>query len=141
MPSINLVNLVGELVFQGRLKNGPVPTIARLCTSKHLRDLQIMFSIFVVSVILIAAFFPSELLHVSGSGTPFWVPIAVAAFTTFAATINWIYQSGNRRIGVIDLFACEITSICRVCLVIDFARSSVKRYRAAGTSTESMGSA
>src|SRR5271154_2941290 len=39
----------------------------------------------------------------------------------------WAYQSGCRRIGAVDLFACEISVICRVSLIVDFAKTSVAR--------------
>jgi hypothetical protein len=42
-----------------------------------------------------------------------------------AAVLNWAYQSGSRRIGAVDLFACEISVICRVNLVVNFAQTSV----------------
>jgi hypothetical protein len=42
-----------------------------------------------------------------------------------AATINWAYQQGSRRLGAVDLFGCEISAICRVCLIVNFAQESI----------------
>jgi hypothetical protein len=40
------------------------------------------------------------------------------------AILAWVYQTGSDRLGVIDLFGCEISVICRTCLIVDFAKSS-----------------
>jgi hypothetical protein len=40
-------------------------------------------------------------------------------------TLSWVYQSGNNRLGTVDLFACEISAICRVSAVTYFAEESV----------------
>jgi hypothetical protein len=42
-----------------------------------------------------------------------------------AVTLNWAYQNGSHRLGAIDLFGCEISAICRTCLVADFAKLTV----------------
>lgn len=56
--------------------------------------------------------------------------IIAAIAATAIAVLNWTYQSGSRRIGAVDLFACEISVICRVCIVVDYADSSVALARA-----------
>ena len=38
--------------------------------------------------------------------------------------LAWTYQAGSARLGVVDLFACEIATLCRVAAVIDM----VQRY-------------
>jgi len=53
--------------------------------------------------------------------------IATALVAAAAAVLNWTYQSGSRRIGAVDLFACEISALCRVSLVINFAQTCVDR--------------
>jgi hypothetical protein len=53
--------------------------------------------------------------------------VAGALAAAAAAVLNWTYQSGNRRIGAVDLFACEISVICRVSIVVNFAQSCVER--------------
>jgi hypothetical protein len=40
------------------------------------------------------------------------------------AVLAWTYQTGSARLGVVDLFACEIATLCRVAAVIDM----VPRY-------------
>jgi hypothetical protein len=39
-----------------------------------------------------------------------------------------IYQMGSVRLGIVDLFSCEIITICRVVAVVDFAKSLVAMY-------------
>lgn len=53
------------------------------------------------------------------------LPILTTVLGALLAIFNWTYQAANRRLGTIDLFACEIGTICRVWLVIDFARRAV----------------
>jgi hypothetical protein len=31
----------------------------------------------------------------------------------------WVYQTGSKRLGVVDLFACEIVTLCRVGTIMD----------------------
>lgn len=43
------------------------------------------------------------------------------------AIFNWSYQAANRRLGTIDLFSAEISTICRGWLVVNFAEAAVAR--------------
>jgi hypothetical protein len=49
-----------------------------------------------------------------------------SVLTVMGAILSWVYQSGSNRLGAVDLFGCEISAICRVMIVVDFARKSVK---------------
>jgi hypothetical protein len=40
-----------------------------------------------------------------------------AILATVGAIIAWCYQSGSARLGIVDLFACEITTLCRICTI------------------------
>ena len=64
-----------------------------------------------------------------------WVRLAFTSIADSGAFIGavgavgcgvlaWTYQAGSARLGVIDLFACEITTLCRVAVVVEM----VKRY-------------
>jgi hypothetical protein len=57
--------------------------------------------------------------------------IAFAFITTAVAMFNWVYQAANRRLGVVDLFASEISAICKVSVVTDFAKKSIMMRDAA----------
>ena len=45
----------------------------------------------------------------------------------FGAIVAWAYQTGSGRLGVVDLFACEISTLCRVTTVLDAVTSMIKR--------------
>lgn len=52
-------------------------------------------------------------------------PTAVA----FAGILTWAYQVGSARLGVVDLFACEIDTLCRVTAVTDTVRSQAEKLQ------------
>jgi hypothetical protein len=49
-------------------------------------------------------------------------------FAVFGAVLTWAYQVGSARLGVVDLFACEIDTLCRVITVVDMVPNQAKRY-------------
>jgi hypothetical protein len=53
---------------------------------------------------------------------------SAAALGLIAAVIAWAYQRGSARLGVVDLFACEISTLCRVATVVDSAKRYVDEY-------------
>jgi hypothetical protein len=50
------------------------------------------------------------------------------------AITAWVYRTGSSRLGVVDLFACEISTLCRVGTVADVATRLAKAYEAEPTS-------
>jgi hypothetical protein len=42
--------------------------------------------------------------------------------------IAWAYRSASARLGVVDLFACEISTLCRVGTIFDLSNQFIKRY-------------
>jgi hypothetical protein len=75
----------------------------------------------------------------SSSGWALFVRAAVTGISKFivffvpvlgvvGAVVAWAYQSGSARLGVIDLFACEISSLCRVATVVDTARRYADKF-------------
>ncbi len=124
---MNPLRSIGLFFFRDRLENsGPALTFARLCTSQHLEDLQ--WIAFVVLVILLVVL-PLDLYATRLSLFTQELPLASALIAGVAAVLNWIYQTGSNRIGAVDLFACEISAICRVATVVDFATHSVAQAR------------
>jgi len=56
------------------------------------------------------------------------IPI-IGSFLSFAAVIlAWCYQSGNARLGIVDLFACEITTLCRVCTIVKLTQNCIDSF-------------
>jgi hypothetical protein len=120
-------------------------TFNRLGRSRHVADLRLIFSvsviIMIVSAILAIVFcFEHQVMsnweQVRDRQTGWvWVQLAFAAIADSGAFIGgigaigcgvlaWTYQAGSARLGVVDLFACEIATLCRVAVVIDL----VDRY-------------
>jgi len=132
------------------LEEGPVSNTLQLCTSRHLGDYQWL----VVGVVLLLVFgsalfawnhldlFPQNHPGLGppkspDSGNSTAATIAVALITAAVTMFNWVYQAANRRLGVVDLFASEISAICKVCIVTDFAKKSIDmRQAAAATETQ-----
>jgi hypothetical protein len=44
------------------------------------------------------------------------------------AVLAWVYRTAAVRLGVVDLFACEITTLCKVGTVVDLARRSADAF-------------
>ena len=102
-------------------KGGESSTFERLSSSRHLADLRLIFLVTVM--IMFTALILSVILYFTGLVT------AAAAFvgailTVGGGTLAWTYQTGSARLGVVDLFACEIKTLCAVVVVADV----VKRY-------------
>jgi hypothetical protein len=104
-------------------KRGPFLNSARLLTSRHLSDLQ-WFAFFIVGFFLLILIS----IH-NADGKTNWLhadaTILAVLVTVTMTTLGWVYQTGNQRLGTIDLFASEISTICRTWLVIDFAGREV----------------
>ncbi len=65
----------------------------------------------------------------------FWITVAVGFCTFFApvlalvgAIVAWAYQVGSARLGVVDLFACEISTLCRVSAALDSVLQRVEAF-------------
>jgi hypothetical protein len=63
-----------------------------------------------------------------GDTVKFILAIAAAGATVMA----WAYQTGSKRLGVVDLFACEIATLCRVGTVVEFIPNMVAQYDLVG---------
>src|SRR5204863_2486328 len=47
-----------------------------------------------------------------------------AALPIYGGIIAWAYLTASARLGIVDLFACEISTLCRVGTIVDIG----KRY-------------
>jgi hypothetical protein len=120
-------------------------TFERLGRSRHVADLRLIFSVTVILMIIgaiaaLAFCFEYQVvsnwkdLHDSHGAWP-WVSQGFAAIVASGpfiggicilggGVLTWTYQTGSARLGVVDLFACEIATLCRVAAVVDM----VQRY-------------
>jgi hypothetical protein len=114
------------------LKTGnPAATMDRFFESQHVDDLRFIVGITLVLLCVSIApllLYASETAWNSNEGGIVWSIVKVgAAFLGLLATVvavvgaicAWAYKIGSTRLGVVDLFACEISTLCRVTLVTD----------------------
>jgi hypothetical protein len=97
----------------------PHATVFRLFTSQHVKDLQIV--IFGAVVLLLIA---GVIAWAHGK---FWTFIA-PGLAVFGAIVSWAYQLGSARLGVVDLFACEISTLCRVATVVRTTHRFIENF-------------
>jgi hypothetical protein len=118
-------------------------TLERLTTSHHVADLRLIFSCTVVmmaAAIVFAVLF--SYLHESQAnpkeGWNAWLFGALVDCGGYIGAVGaigcgvlaWTYQTGSARLGVVDLFACEIATLCRVMAVADTIQHFVALNRA-----------
>jgi hypothetical protein len=109
-------------------------TIDRLFDSQHVKDLRFIVAItflgwILLSLALIIGF--AVLLHSAKDKLDAFhsfVTIFGASFGVFGLVLAWAYQVGSARLGVVDLFACEISTLCRVVTIIDVACRYVEKF-------------
>jgi hypothetical protein len=138
----------------------PAATVDRLFRSQHVTDLQLIVAValLVVLVVFCAGFVLSIENEVQSkwktvaSSESYWIFLnlgfgAAGSFLTFfvpilavfGAVLAWAYQVGSARLGVVDLFACEISTLCRVTTVVDTVHRYVDKFEK-GPPTEPAGS-
>jgi hypothetical protein len=113
-------------------------TFERLKVSQHVADLRLIFSVTAMimvgaSLLAIAFCLQHQVLNnweqvEASHGGWIWVRLgfgAIADSGPFIGAVGaigcgvlaWTYQTGSARLGVVDLFACEIATLCRVAAV------------------------
>jgi hypothetical protein len=133
-----------------RLRTGvPAATIDRLFDSHHVEDLRLISAVAFIAVrwVLILGL-PLAIesavmslwstfhdhasiwfwLRVIFQGAGYFLSFFGPVLAIFGAVLAWIYQVGSARLGVVDLFACEISTLCRVATVVETARRYVDNF-------------
>jgi hypothetical protein len=147
---MGVVSILSPSAILRQLRQGEESsTFERLGHSRHVADLRLIFSVTVI--IMIAAFVlapPFCFWHEIMSNWPAvrdrnsdWIllRLAVTAIADSGAFIGaiavvgggvlaWTYQTGSARLGVVDLFACEIATLCRVAAVVEMVRRYVALF-------------
>jgi hypothetical protein len=122
-------------------------TVVRLCVSRHVKDLRLIVGAASVLMLLLLIIGPivgvrsQEATQCKGSSicdwtsAQIWLPAASSflVFLTpvigaFGLLLGWAYQTGSARLGVVDLFACEISTLCRITTVLDSVKRLVDRF-------------
>lgn len=120
----------------------PAATVDRLFKSEHVSDLRLIIAFALVAVLLVLV------VEVLGSLAYLWgihhehgsygilIPVlrGFVAFDApmlgiFGAVLVWAYQAGSARLGIVDLFACEIDTLCRVALLVESVSLSIRTFR------------
>ncbi len=123
-------------------------TIDRLFVSRHVLDLRYIVAGglgAVVTVLIFGAPLAIEyqigdhwkeiqahsfwyLLHVLFLAAGSFLTVFAPVLAAFFGLVAWAYQVGSVRLGVVDLFACEISTLCRVATVLETVRHFIGRY-------------
>jgi hypothetical protein len=68
-----------------------------------------------------------------------FIGLLATVFAVFGTICAWAYKVGSARLGVVDLFACEISTLCRVATVLDTVGRFMDRIKLAEkTNSESI---
>ena len=133
-----LLEPIGRVLRTG----DPAATVDRLFVSEHVKDLRLIIAFALVAVLVVLVFgFPGSLAYAWVFHDEHWSSQVIfsalrgfVAFCTpvlgiFGAVLAWAYQEGSARLGIVDLFACEIDTLCRVALVVDSVPRSIETFQ------------
>jgi hypothetical protein len=119
----------------------PAATVDRLFDSQHVKDLRLIIAVAFAAVVLVGvggALLVAENVasnepirewsHLLMTGAASFFTFFAPVLAAFCAVVAWTYQAGSARLGVVDLFACEISTLCRVVTVMDTVRRYVEKF-------------
>lgn len=117
------------------LKTGdPTDTVDRLFDSRHVNDLRLIAAtafcitalVFAIASIDAVSFCMGDwatqhfankykaIAYIANNGGTHFVGVFGPTLAIFGVILSWAYQKGSNRLGIVDLFACEIDTLCRV---------------------------
>jgi hypothetical protein len=122
-------------------------TLFRFFRSAHVRDLKLiaaltltLLAIFIALVVIFGIVDAATAKAAQGVYTDPWVSFFKFVVTFVGSAIGvagfvvgWAYQTASARLGVVDLFACEISTLCRVGTIVDIGTQYVGQYDAVGS--------
>jgi hypothetical protein len=121
-------------------KDEEASTFERLMVSRHVAELRLIFSftLFIMVLVLCLAF-PVYLAH-DGLNDPFKAladssVMIGAVWAIGCGLLAWAYQTGSARLGIVDLYACEIATLCRVTVVVDAVQHFIDLGKAVPSET------
>jgi len=74
--------------------------------------------------------FFERLFTAAGTFLSFFITYVGPGVPIYGVIVGWAYQSASSRLGIVDLFACEITTLCRVGTIFDVGKRYVDSYEA-----------
>jgi hypothetical protein len=106
-------------------------TLFRFFRSKHVVDLRLIV-VTVLGLLAIYIFFIIlglvELYIRGGLESDLVVKLIGPAVGIAGLIISWAYKAASTRLGIIDLFGCEIGTLCRVGTIFDIGTYYVRAY-------------
>lgn len=133
-----LLEPIGRLLRTG----DPAATVDRLFVSQHVSDLRLIIAFALITVISVfgigvllsiinvsIAHRDWSVLQVDFSALGSFLTFFTPVLGVFGAVLAWAYQAGSARLGIVDLFACEIGTLCRVAAVVDSARRWIEIFQ------------
>jgi hypothetical protein len=107
-------------------------TLFRFFRSRHVVDLRLI----VVTILGLLGFYIIILIvgfvELSMHGQKIEPDLAIKligpAVAIVGLIISWAYKAASTRLGIIDLFGCEIATICRVGTIFDIGTHYVRAY-------------
>ena len=145
-----LASLSPPIIVRQLRQHQEAATFERLQSSQHVTDLRLIFSVTLIlmviaSILALLFCFEHQVMtnwkevQASSSGW-IWPRLVFSAIADSGAFIGavwavgcgvlaWTYQTGSARLGVVDLFACEIATLCRVAAVVDMVPRYIALFR------------
>jgi uncharacterized protein (UPF0332 family) len=105
-------------------------TVDRLARSKHVADLRGVAWVTVVGALVAIILIIVVNLMDRPAGSKLYesfVPVS-AVLAVVGTILAWCYRTGSARLGIVDLFACEITTVCRICTINALADTCIKAF-------------
>jgi hypothetical protein len=116
-------------LFESLTLDKGASTFVRLFRSRHVADLQLIFWSSCLLMLAGSVFVSVWHTWVDSTGVVGSATLISAIVGVGCGVLAWTYQTGSVRLGVVDLFSCEITTICRVLAVVNMAPHLVQMYR------------
>ena len=143
---MSLLNVMGRALKT----SDPAATVNRLFSSNHVQDLRLIVNVTLWLILLAVPIglllsFEYEVVtqwkQIEDRRTD-WVLVHVAfaalgnlfawlgpGIAVVGAVLAWAYQVGSARLGVVDLFACEVSTLCRIATVLDTVRRFTDHFK------------
>jgi hypothetical protein len=112
-------------------------TFDRLLRSEHVTDLRWIVTLttcgagFAIAVIVLISCYVYPTAQQGGGSKVYelLVPFQISAVLAgLGGIIAWCYQTGSARLGIVDLIACEITTLCRICTISRTIDSCIEAF-------------
>ena len=72
--------------------------------------------------------FLTRLVNAAGKFLSFFITYVGPGVPIYGVIVGWAYQTASTRLGIVDLFACEISTLCRVGTFFDIGKRYVDTY-------------